>query len=1066
VYSLSGDDWFIHEDVEGEGVTGKFCTINTGDKDWIPAKVPGNIQADLEAAHVLNPLWYGTGDSRLFDVCLKDWWYRKDFFVPDKWKTRRIKLIFEGVDYECEVWLNGKLLGVHEGMFHKFWFDLNNLLKYGQKNKLALKIARMPKELFPFLKGSDSGMSGHGTPFYFVNGIHKARQILKGLKSPTNFSYDWGTNIWTLGIWKDISLEATGPARIDWVQVQTKLTNQNRNAIITIRLEIDSLNDLKVKAKFNIKGHNSNAAITVDANLKKGENIVKASLLLNNPVLWWPNGQGKQTLYKVESKLEMTDTGALIDAKTTQFGVREIRWEQVEGAPKNFINPFRLVVNGRSIRMMGSNLVPPDLLFGRINRRGSRLFYLAKAAGINTFRLWGGGVILPREIYELADELGIMLSLEFPMANCSPESESVFLENLEETVRNIVKQVRNHPSIIEWSGGNEMHWKQGDDHPALHVLERVTSEEDNRIFRATCPIQGSTHSPWNFQLEGGNALTGTRDANHDHYKWFNTIEKYQLWVDKARTIKKEYQVMRYGEFGCQTPANLEVWHREIPPSSQWPIEGVEDPIRIRKNVVQAVFGKEFWLLKRVIEDLFGPAKDLKSLIEMGQFIGAEGLRYALDALRRKGNTIGGFTSWDYNEPWPNGAGSYLIDYDGRPLMNYDFVKQALAPISLNLRYDSILYEPSVGVEAELFLVSDAPTSYSGLCWSWIARNKLGQVINSGNGKASIHPQQVLNLGQIKVKPPEQTVLGPVLIELRLNREDGCVLVERIHAFGARKVQAPLAGLLNNNPSENIDTCAGSITRTSLSLSSSKIYIRDNQEILKIELKNTGKMTALFCELHPLIEYRTDTFITNNHLFIPPSESRVIKIVAPSEPKGGLTLDQTGWRISCWNADDIIIPPNDEVLFSIGRRDAMCREYLGYDSITKIDESFVVKQEGNRGDTSKLPLLLGRDSSTSFVFKLDDNHVIKPARLRIHTADQDNTNATAVEVTVNDRIFKKKLPKGLGIQDSDPSHLAFPATLEFDLPKGTLKSGRNVLRIQVNNCGWFTWDALDLVAISQ
>ena len=121
-------------------------TINTGDKDWIPAKVPGNIQADLEAAHVLNPLWYGTGDSRLFDVCLKDWWYRKDFFVPDKWRTRRIKLIFEGVDYECEVWLNGKLLGVHEGMFQRFWFDVNNLLKYGQMNKLALKIARMPKE--------------------------------------------------------------------------------------------------------------------------------------------------------------------------------------------------------------------------------------------------------------------------------------------------------------------------------------------------------------------------------------------------------------------------------------------------------------------------------------------------------------------------------------------------------------------------------------------------------------------------------------------------------------------------------------------------------------------------------------------------------------------------------------------------------------------------------------------------------------------------------------------------------------------------------------------------------
>ena len=60
------------------------------------------------------------------------------------------------------------------------------------------------------------------------------------------------------------------------------------------------------------------------------------------------------------------------------------------------------------------------------------------------------------------------------------------------------------------------------------------------------------------------------------------------------------------------------------------------------------------------------------------------------------------TSWVLNEPWPNGGGPYLVDYDGRPLMNYGFMKQALAPVSLSLRHSSNLYDPAAGLNAQLW----------------------------------------------------------------------------------------------------------------------------------------------------------------------------------------------------------------------------------------------------------------------------------------------------------------------------------------------------------------------------
>ena len=81
----------------------------------------------------------------------------------------------------------------------------------------------MPEELLPYLVKADLIDNGPDDPFWFLHGIDKTRQVLKELKTPGNFSYDWSTDVWTLGIWKSVPLEATGPARIQWTRVKTAL---------------------------------------------------------------------------------------------------------------------------------------------------------------------------------------------------------------------------------------------------------------------------------------------------------------------------------------------------------------------------------------------------------------------------------------------------------------------------------------------------------------------------------------------------------------------------------------------------------------------------------------------------------------------------------------------------------------------------------------------------------------------------------------------------------------------------------------------------------------------------
>ncbi len=1040
--SLSDSDWFIHEDAAGDGEAKDFHSADPRADGWIPATVPGNIQADLEAAQLLKPLWYGAGDPRLANVARKDWWYRRDFDLPAHLANRRLKLVFDGVDYACDIWLNGTHLGANAGMFKRFAFDVAGIAKPGERNRLAVRIERMPAELARILQASDGAMSGGGEnypkewgPDFFVVGINETRQLLKDLKSPTNYGWDWGVNVYTLGIWQDLRLEASGDARIDWLQARTELRADQKRAIVTVALEIDSQRALNAHAEIRIDGQGQSLTKSVRASLAQGENRVESALEIDDPALWWPLGHGGQPLYRLEARLLDGETGERLHEKSARIGLRDIRWRQVEGAPEDFINPYQLVVNGRPVRMIGSNLLPPDLLFGRMDERGPRLIRQAAAAGMNTLRVWGGGVFPSEKMLDLADELGIMLSQEFPMSSCRPETDAVFLANLETTISQLVKRYRNHACIIEWTGGNEMWWYQGDDHAALQLLERIVAEEDDRLFRATCPIQGARHSPWHYDPE----------THYAHYDDDNLLD--------TGWRRGEQKVMRYGEFGCHSLAHLEVWQREIPPAHQWPAYDEDDPILIRKNVVQAVFTKEHWLMKTILESLFGRVDSLESLVKAGQYLGAHGLRYAVDALRRRGGGIGGITTWVFNEPWPNGGGPYLVDYDGRPLMIYDFQKQALASISLSLKHDSNLYDPAAGLDVELWLVCDAPAPARDLRWQWLARDCAGRVLARNAGLASIKPLEALRLDEIRCLPQADDDARPLFVELQLYDSGGGLLGERLHIFGSAASPAPLAPLLSDNP--------GRPARTSLQARVRSNHRDAENESLQIDLTNLGEMTAIFCQPHPLLAYRTDLDIDNNHASVPPGETRRIKISAPADAEESLSLAQTGWRISCWNADDVVIAPIEDVIFSIGRRDAMTREFLGYDDLSRLEQIAEVELAGLRPDPAGLPLLMTAALRLRFAFEIAQA-IDAPARLRLHSADQSDVAAPQLEVTLNGRRYEASLPTGLGIQNRDPAHLAFPQTATIDLPRGSLVQGANTLDLRLSNESWFSWDAIDLV----
>jgi beta-mannosidase len=1080
--SLAGSDWRIVADYEAKGVEKKWFDAAITSPGWIPSHVPGNIQADVEAAHIVGPFWYGGVDTKVSDIARRDWWYRKDFTLPRNFEGKRLTLTFDGVDDRCKVWLNGKLLGGAAGMFNRFSFDVTDCALSGQTNHLAVWIARMPEELVPMLLGSDGPNNG---PIYGL--ADRARHLLKNFKTPGSMGFDWSVNLWTLGIWRDVRVEATGPAKILWTRVESKVDRENTHATIHASLDVDSAVDGQWSAMFRLSGHGANILQTVPALLRKGRNTILAELPLNRPALWWPNGQGDQPLYTLDASIQPADGSVASDASTTQFGVREIRWAETENAtpssgkdvltftgreliwqPAKDAKPdhtsrLQLIVNGRPVRMIGTAMILPRIFPGCDTEYTLHLLRCARAAGMNALRLngGGGGPLFDESWYALADRLGIMISYEYPVANTMLDPDPETLHNMDVACRDMIRRTRNHPSIIEYVGGSEMgpigkDFDTLDYAPFMLLMRRIAVEESDRIFRVTCPELGTKHGPWDFLLLP--PKQSTQDAAQP---------PAGTMPDQPHLTKTGYQyydgpdgeTMRYGEFGTASPANVEVWHRFIPPTSRWPLDRVDDPVLIYHNATKACFTDANWLFKPWIDRAFGPLDNLGEFVAAGQFYGAEGLRYIYDALRRKGRRIGGMTSHCFSEPWPNAAGSYMIDCDGRPLMNFDFVKQAMAPVSLSLKMNSPLYDPAKGADAELFLTSDAQAAKDNLTVRWLIRDCQGTVLNEGSARTSVAPLEVKSLGAVAIRPRKETCRGPILVELQIEDAARQRLTERVHVFGSSAATYPFRGLLKCRDAAGGMAACLPVRQTTLEARILPSPATNDEDVLALEVKNTGAMTALFCRPRPMLVDRGDLVVDNNHCFVPPGQSRIITIRAPAPSKSGLSLRQTGWTLSTWNADDAVIAPNEDVVLSCGRWDQMCREFKGCDNAKMSDTSVVV--EGVRPDAGVIPYRLTNVGEAAFTFDIRPDEIGGEARLRIHTSDQSLTPAV-LQATINGRTLETPLPKGLGIQRWQPAHLAFPATTVFKLRSSDLHVGKNTLVVRVVGDGWFSWDALDLL----
>ncbi len=133
---LDGNDWRMGSFEFDAGAQAGAAEENFDDSGFRTVTVPGDTQLQAGFTGVS-----GFRESAgLMDVNAREWWYRKHFRSPAAAPGTVTRIVFDGSDYFTAVWLNGQLLGTHEGGFVGFSFDVTKLLRPGADNLLAVEV--------------------------------------------------------------------------------------------------------------------------------------------------------------------------------------------------------------------------------------------------------------------------------------------------------------------------------------------------------------------------------------------------------------------------------------------------------------------------------------------------------------------------------------------------------------------------------------------------------------------------------------------------------------------------------------------------------------------------------------------------------------------------------------------------------------------------------------------------------------------------------------------------------------------------------------------------------------
>ena len=554
------------------------------------------------------------------------WWYRTDFKLPPEYRGKTLWLNFDGINFRANVWMNGRQVASSadmKGAWRLFNLDVTAVAKPAETNSLAV-------EIFP--------PTPNDLAITFVD--WNPMPADKGM-----------------GIWRDVSITATGPVALRFPRVTTKLNLPAADAAqLTVSVEVQNAADRAVEGV--LKGAIDSLAFEQPVKLGPKETRTVAftpehyaQLKIANPRLWWPAQVGAQELYPLT--LQFETRGQVSDSAAIRFGIREV------GGQLDDKGHLLFRMNGKTILIRGAGYTFDMLLRSTPERQEAELQYV-RDMNLNAVRL--EGKLEDDHFLELCDRYGILVMAGWcccdhweHWADWDDEDEAIAAASLRDQAR----RLERHPAVFDWMNGSDNPPPPKIEKIYLHVLQECGWPN---------PVQSSaTARPTDVSGPTGVKMLGPYDYVAPSYWYLDTTHG--------------------GAYGFNTetgpgpaPPPIESLRRMLPddhlwpPGSWWEYHSGGGPFRDVKVFTEALDAR------------YGAPSSAEEYARKAQVMAYESHRAMFEAFGRNKYTSTGVIQWMLNNAWPSMIW-HLYDWYLRPGGSYFGAKKACEPLHVQYSYD-------------------------------------------------------------------------------------------------------------------------------------------------------------------------------------------------------------------------------------------------------------------------------------------------------------------------------------------------------------------------------------------
>ncbi|MGV6810429.1 MAG: glycoside hydrolase family 2 protein [bacterium] len=615
-------------------VENEIKNTSNSNNSWQTINVPAN--------------WYKEG----YDIHGKAT-YKRNFFLAGHHENKRITLIFHGVDYFTEVWVNGKKIGKHEGYFQRFHFDITHAVNFNKSNEIIVQVdsPREKPEDFSLNKRLIKGIFSH----------HDTR--------PGGAWSDRGQEKNTGGIWDSVELHLSEKIYAIHLSAIPKKINETQWKINT-KLELEGNYPETTTFHWSLKPKNHSSA-----SLKGISTHTNFNISVKDPTLWWPVGFGKPNLY--ELNIDIINQGHLLDRIKTTTAFRHIELSQ-EKVWK---------INDKRILLRGTNYIASQWLSEMNRSKFAHDINLMKQAHINTIRVHAH--ITAPEFYQLCDEQGLMVWQDFPLQWGYQDSLELH-QQASSQLKDMLKQLGHHPSIIHWTLHNEPPW----DADWMKWKYPNYNPKQNKSLNKKLLMIAKSHE----KHRPVSMYSATKE--HPWLGWYSGH-----WLDYAKPTDQAF----IAEFGAQALPNKTALHTILNGNTDLPEVSEKEQKQQWKSWEKWQYHnfqpRESFEIAKI-----DTGKTADDLIENTQAYQAQLTQLAAESYRRQAyQPVTALFQFMFVENWES-MNWGILDYWRNKKRAYYSLQQAFQPILPSIEWAAIEY-PAGSVKLGLWALNDTPHHY-------------------------------------------------------------------------------------------------------------------------------------------------------------------------------------------------------------------------------------------------------------------------------------------------------------------------------------------------------------------